>query len=67
MFREVLVSGAFNICLELITQVEEDTVNMSLEMYVFSPRRTDAFPRATLMILFSSIGTEVKGSHIGRL
>ena len=37
MFREFLVSGAFNLCLELITQVEEDSVNMSLEMYVFNP------------------------------
>lgn len=36
MFREVLVSGAFNLCLELITQVDEDSVNMSLEMYVFN-------------------------------
>ena len=37
MFREFLVSGGFNLCLELITQVEEDSVNMSLEMYVFNP------------------------------
>ena len=41
MFREVLVSGAFNLCLELITQVEDDSVNMSLEMYVFNLHMPD--------------------------
>ena len=32
MFREIMTLGAFGLCLELITQLEEDSVNLSVEI-----------------------------------
>ena len=31
MFREIMTLGAFGLCLELITQLEEDSVNLSVD------------------------------------